>query len=313
VVGIRGRHAGAANRVGLVMAGTMSDQMAPGLISSEVKIRHWSRVTTAVDTDGSSWFLKQFIAADGERLESLFDAELASAELLLGEQFETLRPIQPAAAFAEKLVIVYPFVDGLVRLDDVARSADADVRNDLAKRLEGLVRDLARVGELAKDMPVRSSPEAEGPITGGWKGLDIKNLACAPDGGLTVFDIGPIYRAPSSDPIGRLFASTLVSNWGHPLRRCLSGPPEWVRDVCAPLLSSTTVGSVHRRLEQLLNQRLEDPKQPGLLNTAFARRATKLLAPRYWQQSRDVAQALLPEFLSGTKERSWTSSARSPK
>jgi hypothetical protein len=295
------------------MAGTMSDHMAPGLISSEVKIRHWSRVTTAVDADGSSWFLKQFVAADGERLESLFDAELASTELLAGEEFEILRPIQPAAAFADELVIVYPFIDGLVRLDDVARTADADVRRDLAARFDGFVRDLVRVGELAKDLPVNASSEAEGPIIGGWKGLDIKNLACAPDGGLTVFDVGPIYRAPSSDPIGRLFASALLANWGHPLRRCLSGPPEWVRDVCSPLFASTTVGSVHQRLERLLQQRLEDPKQPGMLNTALARQATKVLAPRYWQESRQLAQALLPESLSGTKERSWTLSARRPK
>jgi hypothetical protein len=292
------------------MTDTMSNQLAPGLISSEVKIRHWSRVTTAVDADGSSWFLKQFIAADGERLESLFQAELASAEMLSSERFETIRPIRPAAAFADKLVIVYPFIDGLTRIDDVARTADAGVRRDLAGRLEGLVRDLARLGELAKDLPVRSSPEAEGPIIGGWKGLDIKNLACAPDGGLTVFDIGPIYRAPSSDPIGRLFASALVANWGHPLRRCVSGPPKWIGDICAPLLTSTTVGSVHHRLERLLKQRLDDPKQPGVLNTALARRATKVLAPRYWQESRHLAQALLPEFLSGTKEHLWTSPAR---
>jgi hypothetical protein len=194
----------------------------------EVEQRNWSRVASAspLGSEGPAYFLKQFVAADGEVSAQGLADELRAASL--GREVIGADVIVPAFDVESRALLVYPFerftaTDRLLREEPQQLYAVWDAFcADLRVVIEACVRpDPAQLEGLRDRRAGDGAPRALA-----FKALEVRNIAPAIPAvqPLRIFDLGPPYVATAPEIAARLLVSVLLLNWGRPMSGFWRGP-----------------------------------------------------------------------------------------
>jgi hypothetical protein len=208
------------------------------VVVDAVHQRLWSRVAVAGPPgfERPCYFLKQFVAADGQVVRGGDVAESQAASLGRATFGDCV--LVPAFTAEDRALLAYPHHE-FATTDELLRSDPARLERLWSQFCDDVAALIASTATVSDDVlaGLRKASAAE-PGSGralGFKAFEVRNIAPRIDGmqPLLVFDLGPAYVSTVADVAARLMVSVLLLNWGRPMSRFVQGPPVALASVAA--------------------------------------------------------------------------------
>lgn len=207
----------------------MYDAAGGPVVVGAVEQRNWSRVAVAAapGTDQPEYFLKQFVAADGQVLVAGASAEARAAAL--GRATFGDAVLVPEFADEDRGVLAYPYrrflpTHELLRADPHGFD---QVWPQFCEDIAGIIAATTKVPEdRLRGLRETAASRPDAPRAIAFKALEVRNIAPHVEGKqpLLLFDLGPAYVSTVDDVAARLLVSVLLLNWGRPMSRFVKGP-----------------------------------------------------------------------------------------
>lgn len=272
-------------------------------VTSSPHQRNWSRVAAA-ETAGVNTqylFLKQFLGRDGTWQPLLLHEEVKSATLAAPYLRDIVDVLQPVHCFEDNVTIAYSHKN-LLSIDELLRR-DGEISGRDWSEICRVLSDVCRavvVGD-AESSPVGLQTKRLEAATSGvalnFKGLEVRNLgvSAATSGhhslDVTAFDLGKAYIAPREEVAAKLLVSILLLNWGRPLRRFITGPPERLyRDALSSLREHTNMRALVREAEAQFQQRSAQVQATNALERTAKKRLIDVIGRRYQAQLLEILE-----------------------
>jgi hypothetical protein len=226
------------------------------IVVDAVHQRLWSRVAVAgpPGSERPSYFLKQFVAADGQVVRGGACAESQAA--LLGRATFGDCVLVPEFSADDRALLAYPHHE-FATTDELLRSNPARLERLWSQFCEDVAALIASTATVSDDV-LSGLRKGSGAAPGAgralaFKAFEVRNIAPRIEGTqpLLVFDLGPAYVSTVADVAARLMVSVLLLNWGRPMSRFIQGPPVALAAVAArcwsDYLDATTVANAVRK------------------------------------------------------------------
>ena len=247
--------------------------------------RNWSTVADGELRSGERVFIKQFRDARGDWRKGDLPNEVDGVAQLATLPLDCVDVVVPIAQSEPDHTVVYPWLD--MTTLDVALRTNPDLVPAMVSALAAVVPQLLTELQAAAPLTearVRSRKWATGPATVCPKGLDLRNLGWTSDRARVIFfDCGPVQIAPLEEATAKIITSALLMNFGHPVRRMLSGVDTDLTDALVePVIGLTSVAAMEYELARLWRHRTDEPKASQRRERLLVRPATAILGRRYW-------------------------------